>query len=55
MYHFSLFLCRTGLVESKVRILTGKLEYNEGIELAHVNCKTFTPDPAGLVVCVRFI
>jgi len=45
MGHVSYLLYRTGLVESKVRILTGKLEYNEGIELAHVNCKTFSPDP----------
>lgn len=37
-------LCRTGLVESKIRILIGKLEYNSGIELAHVNCKTFNPE-----------
>ena len=35
---------RTGLVESKIRILIGKLEYNGGIELAHVNCKTFNPE-----------
>lgn len=32
-------------MESKIRILIGKLEYNGGIELAHVNCKTFNPEP----------
>lgn len=31
-------------MESKIRILIGKLEYNSGIELAHVNCKTFNPE-----------
>ena len=41
--------CRTGLVESKIRILIGKLEYNGGIELAHVNCKTFNPKPVTYV------
>ena len=32
-------------MESKIRILINKLEYNGGIELAHVNCKTFNPEP----------
>lgn len=36
-------------MESKIRILIGKLEYNGGIELAHVNCKTFNPDPVTYV------
>ena len=27
---------RSGLVESKIRILVSKLEFNDGIELAHV-------------------
>lgn len=43
-------LRRTGLVESKIRILIGKLEYNAGIELAHVNCKTFNPEPVMYVI-----
>ncbi len=40
-------LRRSGLVESKIRILVGKLEVNEGIELAHVYPTSFgspTPD-----------
>lgn len=42
-------LRRTGLVESKIRILIGKLEYNGGIDLAQVNCKTFNPAPVTYV------
>lgn len=44
LLQFQTGLCRTGLVESKIRILIGKLEFNSGIELAHVNCKTFNPE-----------
>ena len=36
-------------MESKIRILIGKLEYNGGIDLAHVNCKTFNPEPVTYV------
>ena len=43
-------LHRTGLVESKIRILIGKLEYNSGIELAHVNCKTFNHEAVMYVI-----
>lgn len=34
---------RSGLVESKIRILVGKLEINEGIQLAHVYPTSFGP------------
>lgn len=35
----------SGLVESKVRILVSKLEYNEGIELAHIYPTAYGPPP----------
>lgn len=34
---------RSGLVESKIRILVQKLEINEGIELAHVYPTSYGP------------
>ena len=38
-------LSRSGLVESKIRILISKLEYNDGIELAHVYPTAYGPPP----------
>lgn len=38
------FLCRFGLVESKIRVLVGNLERNEFITLAHVNPQSFHGD-----------
>lgn len=35
----------SGLVESKIRILISKLEYNDGIELAHVYPTAYGPPP----------
>ena len=36
---------RSGLVESKIRILVSKLEFNDGIELAHVYPTSYGPPP----------
>ena len=38
------FLEWSGLVEAKIRLLTGTLERNRFIELAHVNLDKYTPD-----------
>ena len=38
------FLEWSGLVEAKIRLLTGNLERNRLIELAHVNLDKYTPD-----------
>lgn len=37
-----------GLVESKIRILIGQLESNDGIELAHIYPHSFGPPKPGL-------
>ena len=43
--YIHVYTCRSGLVESKIRILISKLEYNEGIELAHVYPTSYGPPP----------
>ena len=40
-----LCVSRSGLVESKIRILVSKLEFNDGIELAHVYPTSYGPPP----------
>ena len=45
--------CRSGLVESKIRILVSKLEFNDGIELAHVYPTAYGPPPGEKYVYIQ--
>ena len=50
-------VCRSGLVESKIRILVSKLEFNDGIELAHVYPTSYGPPPGEKYVlcCMSYV
>ena len=48
-------VCRSGLVESKIRILVSKLEFNDGIELAHVYPTSYGPPPGEKYVCCIYV
>ena len=41
-----MYTCRSGLVESKIRILVSKLEISGSIELAHVYPNSYGPLPS---------
>ena len=53
MYVVIIVSDRSGLVESKIRILISKLEDNEGIELAHVYPKSYPRDVPDRLVLGR--